>query len=248
MRLFISFFVAQCVLASRSRIALFWSFVYPVAMLLLMLSVFGGSGKSDATGSDPRLITVTGVYVLTMMSGGIFALATVLSADLHSGIYKRLKLTDLQPAQVLAALILRQFVTVILGMALVYAGSTLLFSVTPHGNFFAIAFLTVVATVLFCSIGLIIANLCAHPPTATAIANAIFLVMLFLSGSTFPKAFFPGWLINAAQVLPASHLFDLLEAQLYYNEGLTSNMPSLVVLLAMCLVLFVIAVKTFKWK
>jgi len=248
MKRFLNFFAMQCVIASRSKIALFWSFVYPVAMLLLMLSVFGNTNKSGASGADPRLVTVTGVFVLTIMSGGIFALATVLASDFQSGVYKRLKLTDLRPGHVIVALMLRQFLIIVIGVILVLLGARLLFGVTPNGNIGSVVFLTVVGTVLFCSIGFIVANLCSRPPTATAIANMLFLVMLFLSGSTFPKAFFPEWLLNAVQVLPASHLFDLVETQLYYGESLFDNMKSLVILVAMCLILLVAAIKTFKWK
>lgn len=248
MERFFNFFVMQCHLASRSKIALFWSFVYPVTMLLLMLSVFGDMNKAGASGSDPRLMTVTGVYVLTIMSGGIFALATVLSADFQSGVYKRLKVTDLSRMQVILALMARQFVIVVLGVILVMLGARFLFSVSPNGNLGTIVFLTALGTLLFCSMGIIIANVCSRPPTATAIANAVFLVMLFLSGSTFPKSFFPQWLLKASQVLPASHLFDLLEAQLYYGESLADGSRSLMILLAMALVLFVTAIATFKWK
>lgn len=248
MKRFFNFFTMQCLLASRSKIALFWSFVYPMVMLLLMLSVFGNMNKPGASGADPRLATVSGVLVLTVMSGGIFALVTVLAADFQSGVYKRLKLSDLRPLEVIFALMLRQFVIIALGVILVLAGARLFFNVSPNGDIASIVFLIVVGTILFCSIGFIIANLSTHPPTATAVANMLFLVMLFLSGSTFPKTFFPGWLNKAAQVLPASHLFDLVESQLYYGESLLSNTRSLTVLLAMCLVLFGLAVKTFKWK
>ncbi len=248
MKRFFNFFVMQSVLASRSKIALFWSFGYPLAMLVLMLSVFGNMNKAGASGSDPRLVTVTGVFVLTIMSGGIFALVTVLASDFQSGVYKRLKLTDLRPLQVIFALMLRQFVIIALGAILVLVGAKLLFKVTPNGDFLSIVFLTVIGTILFCSMGFIIANLCNRPPTATAIANMVFLVMLFLSGSTFPKTFFPEWLSNAAQILPASHLFDLVEGQLYYGESLFDNTKSLVILLAMCMVFLIAAIKTFRWK
>jgi ABC-2 type transport system permease protein len=248
MKRFLNFFTMQCVLASRSKIALFWSFVYPVIMLLLMLSVFGNMNKPGASGSDPRLVTVSGVFVLTIMSGGIFALVTVLAADFQSSVYRRLKLTDLKPIEVILALMLRQFMIIAFGAILVLLGAKLVFKVTPNGDIPSIIFLTAVGSILFCSIGFIIANLCNRPPTATAIANMFFLVMLFLSGSTFPKTFFPEWLLNAAQILPASHLFDLVEAQLYYGESLLDNTKSLVILLVMCLVLFIGAVKTFKWK
>jgi ABC-2 type transport system permease protein len=248
MKRFYNFFAMQCVLASRSKIALFWSFVYPVAMLLLMLSVFGNMHKGGASDADPRLATLTGVLVLTIMSGGIFALVTVLASDLQSGVYKRLKITDLRPLHVIFALMLRQFVIIVIGAILVLLAAKLLFGVTPNGNIASTIFLTTIGSILFCSIGFIIVNLCARPPAATAIANMVFLVMLFLSGSTFPKTFFPAWLTNAAQILPASHLFDLLQGQLYYGESLFDNTKSLAILLAMCLVLLVAAIKTFKWK
>lgn len=248
MKRFLNFFAMQCVLSSRSRIALFWSFVYPVAMMLLMLSVFGNTHKPGPAGADPRLVTVTGVVVLTIMSGGIFALVTVLAADFQSGVYKRLKLTDLGPLHVIGALMLRQLLIVASGVILVLLGARLLFGVAPNGDIASLVFLTVVGTILFCSIGFIIANVCTRPPSATAIANMVFLVMLFLSGSTFPKTFFPPWLLDAVQILPASHLFDLVEAQLYYGEPLFDNTKSLAVLVGMCLVLLAAAIKTFKWK
>lgn len=245
---FMAFFAMQCKLAARSKIALFWSFGYPVAMLLLMLSVFGGMNKAGANSSDPRLLTVTGVYVITVLSGGIFALATVLSGDFATGVYDRLKITDLTPFEVISALVLRQFLIIAIGAVLVLAGAKLLFSVTPHGDFASLLFLTVIGSIATCSIGILVANLSSRPATATAVANVIFLVMIFLSGSTFPKTFFPAWLKAGAQVLPASHLFDLLAAQLYDGDSLTDNLKSLWILLAMCAVLLFAAVKTFKWK
>jgi ABC-2 type transport system permease protein len=248
MNRFFNFFAMQFVLASRSKIALFWSFVYPVVMLLLMLSVFGNMHKGGASDADPRLVTVTGVLVLTIMSGGIFALVTVLASDLQSGVYKRLKITDLRPLEVILALMLRQFVIIVFGAILVLLAAKLLFRVTPNGDIASLIFLTTIGSILFCSIGFIIVNLCARAPAATAIANMVFLVMLFLSGSTFPKTAFPAWLTTATQILPASHLFDLLQAQLYYGESLFENTKSLVILLTMCLVLLIGAIKTFKWK
>jgi ABC-2 type transport system permease protein len=238
----------QCRLAARSKIALFWSFVYPVGMLILMLSVFGGINHKGPNASDPRLLTLTGVMVITIMSGGIFALANVLSGDFATGVYDRLKITDLRRSEVILALMLRQFVIIVIGAILVLTAARVLFSVTPHGEFASLLFLIAIGSVLFCSIGIVVANLCARPSTATAVANAIFLLMMFLSGSTFPKMFFPGWLKTGAQVLPASHLFDLLASQLYDGDSLASNPRSLSLLLAMCGVLLVAAVKTFDWR
>ena len=102
----------------------------------------------------------------------------------------------------------------------------LLFGVTPsRRRNLRMIFLTAIGSILFCSIGFIIVNLCARPPAATAIANMVFLVMLFLSGSTFPKAVFPAWLSNAAQILPASHLFDLSRGalDLYYWKACSTT-------------------------
>ncbi len=245
---FLSFFFMQCKLATRSKIALFWSFVYPMAMLLLMLSVFGGINRAGANANDPRLLTVTGVYVITISSGGIFALATVLSGDFATGVYDRLKLTDLTPLEVIAALILRQFGIIVIGAILVMAGARLIFSVTPHGDLLSMLFLTAVGSILTSSIGILVANLCSKPATATAVANVVFLLMIFLSGSTFPKTFFPAWLAAGAQVLPASHMYDLIAAQLYDGDSLIANPRSLSILLGMCAVLLFAAVKTFKWK
>ncbi|MBZ9613141.1 MULTISPECIES: ABC transporter permease [Rheinheimera] len=248
MRQLANFFIMQCIIAYRSKTALFWSFLYPLAMLVLMLSVFGDAKGAGVTGDDPRLMTVTGVFVITIMSGGIFALTTVLAADFQSGVYKRLKVTDLNRFHVTIGLMLRQLIIIVLGIMLVTAGAAVLFSVYPNGNFFSVLLLIFIGSVLFSSVGIIIANLCSRPQTAIAIANAIFLIMIFLSGSTFPKTFFPDWLAVISQTLPASYLFDLIESQLFYGESLLENSQDFLVLSAMCLIAFGISVKTFKWE
>jgi len=244
----IQFFTMQCIIAYRSKTALFWSFLYPFAMLVLMLSVFGGMAGDQTTGDDPRLMTVTGVFVITVMSAGIFAITTVLSADFQLGVYKRLRVTDLGKSHVILGLIFRQFIIVLLGAFLVAVGGVAIFSVYPNGNFLEIILILALGCVLFCSIGFIISNLCERPQTAITIANAIFLVMLFLSGSTFPKTFFPEWLLVITNAIPASYLFDLLESQIYYNEPLIENTNNLAVVSGMTLVAYVLAIKTFKWE
>ncbi len=248
MKQMIQFFMMQCIIAYRSKTALFWSFLYPLAMLVLMLSVFGGSHDSSVAGPDPRLMNLTGVMVITIMSGGIFALTTVLSADFNSGVYKRLRLTHLTKFNVIGALMLRQLVIISLGVVLVIIGAMGLFQVYPQGNLAVVIGLIVLGSVLFCAIGILIANQCQRPPTAVAIANAIFLVMLFLSGSTFPKTFFPEWLSNISLLLPASYLFDLLESQIFYAESVADHLGKLLILSLMALTLLWLSIKTFKWE
>jgi len=244
----INFFTMQCIIAARSKTALLWSFLYPFVMLILMLSVFGGMNGDAVAGDDPRLMTVAGVLVITVMSGGIFAITTVLSADFQNGVYKRLRVTDLTRFHVIGGLILRQFMIILLGAFLVCLGANLIFSVPLQGDLLTILLLLALGSVLCCSIGFIIANVCHRPQTATAVANGIFLIMLFLSGSTFPKTFFPEWLNIISHSIPASYLYDLLESQLFYNERLADNTHTLFVLLAMCFVSLALAIKTFKWE
>ncbi len=244
----INFFLMQCTIAYRSKIALFWSFLYPLAMLVLMLSVFGGMTGEITAGDDPRLMTVTGVFVITVMSAGIFAIATVLSSDFQRGVYKRLRMTDLGRMHVVGGLILKQYIIILLGALLVTLGGIILFSVYPNGNLIEILIILALGSILFCSIGLIISNISEQPQTATTIANAFFLIMLFLSGSTFPKTFFPDWLLVITKAIPASYYFDLLESQLYYNESLIDNTHNLAIVSVMSLVAFVLAIKTFKWE
>ncbi len=244
-----SFFSMQCVVASRSKQALFWSFMYPLLMLILMMSVFGGMLLDpEAVGGDTRLTLVAGVVVITVMSGGLFAIVTVIPADLCSGVYKRLKVTDLSSIHVVSGLILRQVLITILGSLLVVIAARFLFSASINGNGLSLLLTIFIGTVMFCSLGFLIVRFCEKPQTAIAVGNVVFLIMLFLSGSTFPKTLFPHWLDMISRALPASYLYDVLEAQIYYGEALSANLMPFTVLLVTTIVLFGLAIKTFRWE
>ncbi|MEA5446707.1 ABC transporter permease [Gammaproteobacteria bacterium AB-CW1] len=77
-----------------------------------------------------------------------------------------------------------------------------------QGQWIGLALTLLIGGLPFCAIGLMIGSSMGER-AAIAIANLIFLPMLFFSGLMIPLAFFPDWLQGIAPLLPAWHLGEL---------------------------------------
>jgi ABC-type multidrug transport system permease subunit len=72
--------------------------------------------------------------------------------------------------------------------------------------------------------------------------------MWLLSGTFFSSERFPQVLQPFIQALPLTALNNVLRALMNEGASLSSNMIPIAILLAWCVVSFVIALKIFKWQ
>jgi len=78
--------------------------------------------------------------------------------------------------------------------------------------------------------------------------NFIMLPMWLLSGTFFSSERFPQILQPFIQALPLTALNNTLRALMNEGTSLSSNWLAISVLLAWCVVSFVVALKIFKWQ
>ncbi|HKY43865.1 MAG TPA: ABC transporter permease, partial [Pyrinomonadaceae bacterium] len=100
----------------------------------------------------------------------------------------------------------------------------------------------------FSGIGLLVA---ARPTTIEGVSGLMNLVMLpmwLLSGTFFSSERFPQVLQPFIQALPLTAINNVLRAVMNEGAALSSNWTPIGVLLAWCVVSFVVALKIFKWQ
>jgi imidazolonepropionase-like amidohydrolase len=106
---------------------------------------------------------------------------------------------------------------------------------------------TIVGSLAFRSIGMIIAAVADTMAQAQILIQIFYIPMLFLSGTTFPINNLPRWIQTAASFMPATYLKSGMEGIIQNGESVLSNARSVVTLIATLIVGFIVSFNLFRW-
>ncbi|MBI3859762.1 MAG: ABC transporter permease [Thaumarchaeota archaeon] len=229
----------------RSRSGLFFSFLFPVLLLLLLASVSSTPGVPGPAGlgAGYYVASVTAAFVMT---NGVIGLTNVGSELRRNGVLKRLSASPLPKFEWLLGNILSQAVLALILAGVMLALGAVLFRAEYLVNFFSIAIL-VMGTLLFSGLGMTLAGVIKDPETASGVGNAIAFPMMLLSGTFWPISAMPAYLQSVAAVLPLT----------FFSEGLRDSLvvanfqialTDLVVVTAFAVAFLLIGTATTKWS
>jgi ABC-2 type transport system permease protein len=218
-----------------------------IVTLAIPLGVLVFFAKVDAISTDykePVDFLVPGVLALAVMSAAMVSLGIATGFERRYGVLKRLGTTPLSRTGLLVA----KTTTILLleavqAVAIVATGAALGWHV-PSGVVAALGLL-LLGTVAFAGIGLLFAGT-LRAEANLALANGLFLVLLFLGGMAYPLSKLPGPLAAFARVLPAAALSECVRGVL--ASGRTLPIGSLVVLVAWAVAAPAAAVRFFRWE
>jgi ABC-2 type transport system permease protein len=103
-------------------------------------------------------------------------------------------------------------------------------------------------TAAFAALGLAITGLVRSSEGSSAVVNAVYLPMTFISGSFFSTRSFPDFLEAISDVLPLTFLLRLVRALFIDGETLTSHPGWLAALAVWGVAGLAIALRTFRWE
>jgi len=148
----------------------------------------------------------------------------------------------------LLSFMLSRLVFLVLEVAAILAFAYFIFNVRVHGSLLSFMLISLIGSLAFAGIGLLIA---ARPRTIEGVSGLMNLVMLpmwLLSGSFFSASRFPDFLQPMIKVLPLTALNDTLRATMNDGASLGTNAAGVAILSAWGLVSFVVALKIFRWQ
>lgn len=231
---------AELTLTLRRGESLLVSFAIPVGILVFFAKVDAVATEFD----DPVDFLVPGVLALAVMSTAMVSLAIATGYERRYGVLKRLGSTPLsrggllaaKTANVLAIEVLQAIVIVLTGVALGWEAT--------GGLVLAAGFL-LLGTVAFAGIGMLMAGTLRAEATL-ALANGLFLVLLFLGGMAYPLDDLPSILEELAQVLPAAALAESVRGAL--TPGADVPAWSVIVLVLWAIAAPLVAARVFRWE
>ena len=176
-----------------------------------------------------------------------FGAAATLQGWRTSKLLRRLQLSPVSTASVVAARLVVTIAIALVQMAIFLALATLGFGMQLSGTWWIAIPLLVAGTLAFMSLGLLSGALAKTTEGAVNLANFFVLPMAFLSGSFFALEGAPGWLQAISLAMPLRHLNDGMIDVMVRGLGWSATLLPFAVLLGFALVVGLVAVKLFRW-
>jgi len=189
---------------------------------------------------------IPGMIGFAILVSPMFALVNISSQYKRDKIFKQLSLTPLTRTDWLLSKIGFYILMTLASFALMSAFGVAVFgahiTITP----WIIPFL-VIGPFMFVSLGMLVGTVSTSVESAAVVGNLITFPMMFLSGTFFPVSTMPTYLQNVAHVLPLFYVIDGLNNVMIYGNYAAATFD-LAVLLVISIVIFVLAVRFFKWR
>lgn len=234
----------------RRRTAVFFTFVFPVVLVV----IFAGLVQTDAAGSGlfskPTGYYVPGYLAVVVLFTPLSRVSSEVARYREANRFEKLAASPLTRFEWLAA-------QSVVNVALILAASTLLLGLLAlFGTYVPLSpwlvLYVVIGSILFCGVGAIIGSVAASQDGAISMSNGIALPMLFLSETFVSPRQFPAWFEPATHLSPLTYFSRGVRAAVYTPE---QNLVGpelgvggyLLVLTALAMVLFLTGGRALTW-
>jgi ABC-2 type transport system permease protein len=231
---FIAIFKAVTKNWIRSRVGLFFSVMFPVMLLVIFGSIFGGNNY---------IPTITAAFIMT---NGVIGLTSTNTEFKRRGIIKRLSITPLTKTDWIVGCVLSQTLLnlILAGIMIGLGWGVFNVRVIPDPLTILMIFL---GSVMFAGIGMALSGLIKDVEAASAMGNAISFPMMFLSGVFVPLTIMPSYMQLISRVLPLTYFSDGLKAAII-TKSTNAIFLNMAVVAALAVVFIIIGIRLTQWK
>ncbi len=187
----------------------------------------------------------------SLLSTGVFGTAFVFLSLRQTLVIKRFFATPVKKYSIILGEMLARVVFSMMGSIIIIMIGHFAFGFTlVHGwvtvlNMLVLAF---IGLIVFMGFGFIVSGVAKNESTVPPLSNLITLPQFLLSGTFFSTSAFPKVLQYVSDALPLTHLNNAMRAVAFEGAGLGDVTKQLGILLVWGVVIYAVAIKTFKWE
>jgi ABC-2 type transport system permease protein len=192
-----------------------------------------------------------GMLGFSLLSAGVFGTAFVFLSLRITLVIKRFFATPVKKYSIVLGEAIARLIFSWIGALFIilvghYAfGFTLIHGVVTVIN---MLILSALGLIVFMGFGFIISGIAKNESSVPPIANIVTLPQFLLSGTFFSTAAFPVWLQGISNVLPLTYLNIAMRNVAFEGASLGAVLPQLGVLGIWFIIVYAVAVKTFRWE
>lgn len=230
-------------LMGRDRSVLFFSYAFPLVFFFLFAQLFDGRQSNAAMAQVISMVVIIGV-----LGNGFFGAGMRAVQDRETNVLRRFKVAPISAAPIIVASLVSGLVAFLPSVCLFFFFAATVYHMPLPRNLLSITLFISIGVIAFRAIGMIIAAVVNSAQEANILTQILYLPMLFLSGATFPVSIMPVWVQTIAQFLPATYLYQGMQAILIGGQGVLANLASVFALLITLAVALIVGTKLFRWE
>jgi ABC-2 type transport system permease protein len=199
-------------------------------------------------GVDAATYLVAGMLGFSVVATAFAGLAISLVIRRESGVLKRVRGTPMPSSLYLSAVFTSTAIVIALQVAAeILIGRYVLGADWPR-SVASLAITLTIGAAAFAVLGLAVTGLIRGSEGSSAVINAVYLPMAFISGTFFSVEAMPRFLEGLAEVLPLTYLLRALRDAFLGVETLGDSLGSLTVLVVWAAIGGVLAARAFRWE
>jgi ABC-2 type transport system permease protein len=189
-----------------------------------------------------------GLLGYSILSLGIFGMATTFPSYKKSGLLRRIRVAPVSATQLIISTGIRYVITGLISLILMVLVAIFVFHFSMKGSYLDLLVFSIISIIMIFGIGLAIGGWAKNEDQATPLANIVALPLMFLSGVFFPRFLMPEWLQNITGYLPLSPIVDGLRAITAEGTNLLGLGHEFLLMAVWMVLIYVAAIKLFRWE
>ena len=187
----------------------------------------------------------------SLLSAGVFGVAFLFFNLRQQLVLKRFYATPIRRSYIILGETLSRVIFQLMTAIIIIGLGNLAFHFTlVHGfvTFLEIMALSFLALLVFMGFGFIVSGLAKNENTIPPFANLFTLPQFLLAGTFFSIDNFPAWLQPLCKILPLTHFNNAMRSIAYEGASLIDVWKEISILGIWGIVVYAVAIKTFKWE
>ena len=231
----------------RSHELAFFTFLFPVLIFVLLGSVYGKDkiSKEHLKGSHYLLAGMLGYGLASTAFAG---LAIIVVIRRESAIVKRLRGTPLPAWAYIAATLVSAMIVYAIEVVVLLVLAKVLFGVPFPSRIFSLVLALALGTSAFAAMALGLTTAIRSAEGSSAVVNAVYLPMAFISGSFWSPHAYPRFLEVIADVLPLTYFIRMIRDIVLLHAEIWNEGTAVGVVAAWGAVGLFFAVRKFRWE
>ena len=253
MKAFAALYLATARQFLRDRMAILFTMLLPLLMAVFFGLIFAKEQPLNLTEVAAEAIPQAQLYVPGMLSLailwlGVFGTAPPLVEMREKQILRRVSATPLRLTTLLAAQVAFRLSTGMAQAVLLVGYGLLVYRMEIVGGWLPLVGTTVLGSMLFITLGFLLANLAKSSDAVVAIGQVVQFPMMFLSGILFPIEMLPDFLRPVSAAMPLTYLGDALRQIMLGTAPLYPLWLNFTVLGGVLIALLILSVRFFRWE
>ncbi|MFZ1527436.1 MAG: ABC transporter permease [Ferruginibacter sp.] len=187
----------------------------------------------------------------SLLSAGVFGVAFMFFNLRNTLVLKRFFATPIRRTYIVLGEALSRVLFQLMTAVVILAAGYYLFGFTLVNGFQTFAemlVLSFIGLLVFMGFGFIVSGIAKSDSTIPPLANIITLPQFLLGGTFFSVDVFPKWLQPIAKILPLTHLNNAMRSVAFEGQNLWDVRSEIWVLVLWGIVVYIAAIKVFRWE